>query len=512
MPPSLEAAPPTEGSADARTLAGAIDEIASFVTGFEPCRYSGSDAVELVSLFTKLERLGAAGKTLAAARAAAANCHHATGARSPAHWLSAVTGESLGNAIDVLNLGDAMERLPGVGDAYREARISSSGAKLVASAVKVNPKSEGELIEVAQKGTLKQLKDRCLRAKAQGRSEEDAAHAYERIRSGRHCRTWTDTDGAFRLDARMTPDAGASLLSALTAESNRYFERARANGLHESQDAYAADALVALVTGRGILGPAGMGAGQGPPGTRIRRNGSPGPKRSELEAQGDVGGTSADRSVAAHCPSDAVRAPDPKAIVHLRVDLDALRRGALDDGERCEIPGVGPIPIATARELMGDSITDLVITNGVDVTTVCHLGRSIPASLKTAVIARDETCVVPGCDVATGLEFDHWAVSFAEGGAASLENLARLCGHHHYLRTHKGFHLEGGPGRWSWRSPVERCGTDGSDDADDTDRADGTVRISRRTSKNEATEIRGPRRRNHGARNGTDPPPFQPGE
>ncbi len=120
---------------------------------------------------------------------------------------------------------------------------------------------------------------------------------------------------------------------------------------------------------------------------------------------------------------------------------------------------------------MGDAITKVVITNGVDVTTICSLGRSIPAPLKSALLERDQTCVVPGCDVAHGLEFDHWRTSFADGGSVSLDNLARLCGHHHYLRTHKGFQLGGGPGRWRWdppESPADSVpsggppGTDGS--------------------------------------------------
>src|ERR1019366_4284820 len=75
---------------------------------------------------------------------------------------------------------------------------------------------------------------------------------------------------------------------------------------------------------------------------------------------------------------------EPRAQVLVRVDLDALRRGSVGPGGVCEIPGVGPVPVETARELMGDAITRLVITNGVDVTTVCHLGRSIPAHLRTA--------------------------------------------------------------------------------------------------------------------------------
>ncbi len=407
-----EVTPPTAGE-----LADAVDVVGRFVSCFEPATYSGADAATMVALFTRVERFGAAGKTLAATRAAAANCHLETGKRTPAHWLAGITGESVGNAIGVLDLGDAIEAHPMVGDAYRQGKLSPAGAKAVAGAVAVNPYCEEELLAYAEYDSLSQLRDRCLRAKAQGRSKKDAAEAYDAIRRSRSCRTWSDTDGAFRLEARLTPDAGAALLTALDAESNRVFERARASGAHESRDAYAADALVALVTGQGSA-PAGA---DGP-----------------------------------------VRAPDPKATIHVLVDLGALRRGEVGEHERCEIPGVGPVAVETARSLMGDAITDLVITDGVDVTTVCHVGRSIPAPLKTALMVRDQHCVVPGCDVAHGLEFDHWMVPFAEGGPASLENLARLCSHHHYLRTHKGFQLGGGPGRWTWSGPgsttdVPRC-------------------------------------------------------
>lgn len=34
----------------------------------------------------------------------------------------------------------------------------------------------------------------------------------------------------------------------------------------------------------------------------------------------------------------------PAAMVHLRIDLESLRRGHTDAGEVCEVPGVGPIP------------------------------------------------------------------------------------------------------------------------------------------------------------------------
>jgi len=67
--------------------------------------------------------------------------------------------------------------------------------------------------------------------------------------------------------------------------------------------------------------------------------------------------------------------------------------------------------------------------------------------------------------MAIGLEMDH-IVPFAEGGAASLENLVRLCKRHHLQKTHDGYRLikieasEGEIGvaketRWDWRAPPD---------------------------------------------------------
>src|SRR5205814_5984393 len=61
-------------------------------------------------------------------------------------------------------------------------------------------------------------------------------------------------------------------------------------------------------------------------------------------------------------------------------------------------------------------------------------------------------CVVPGCHTRDGLEIDH-IVPFAEGGATCLANLCRLCRWHHYLKTHQGCRVTGGPGDWRWELP-----------------------------------------------------------
>jgi hypothetical protein len=62
--------------------------------------------------------------------------------------------------------------------------------------------------------------------------------------------------------------------------------------------------------------------------------------------------------------------------------------------------------------------------------------------------------VIPGCSERKGLEIDH-LVPFAEGGPTSLANLARACHFHHYLKTHHGWVLGGGPGAWTWHPPEE---------------------------------------------------------
>ena len=60
--------------------------------------------------------------------------------------------------------------------------------------------------------------------------------------------------------------------------------------------------------------------------------------------------------------------------------------------------------------------------------------RVIRRSLRQAIEQRDRVCVVPGCGIASGLEIDH-LVPFAKGGPTSIENLQRLCKHHHRLKT-----------------------------------------------------------------------------
>ncbi|MDQ3752243.1 MAG: HNH endonuclease, partial [Actinomycetota bacterium] len=161
----------------------------------------------------------------------------------------------------------------------------------------------------------------------------------------------------------------------------------------------------------------------------------------------------------------------PAALVHVLVDHRALTRGHVEGAESCEIAGVGPIPAATARALASDSILSVLVTDGTDIKTVSHLGRTIPARLRTALSARDRKCVVPGCDTRHHLEIDH-ILPRAQEGPTRLDNLARLCTYHHHLKTARGYRLCGRPGSWEWHPPGGR--TQGGRDPTEVGCGDGS--------------------------------------
>ena len=325
------------------------------------------------------------------------------GYRTPALWMARHARTTVAAAITTLETGRRLEELPATREAVQTGSLSAVQAAEVTAAAALDPGSEGALLEAAEKESVAHLRQRCRQVIASSNRDQDAD---ERIHRSRYLRSWLDADGAFRLDARLTGDAGAGLMSVVEAQAKRLIEQARRAGSKERQEAYAADALVSL---------AGGGAER------------------------------------------------PRAVVHVHVDQRAWERGHLEKGESCQVPGVGPVSVAAARRLARDGIVKAVLTEEADVRAVAHLGRTIPARVRTALEARDRTCVVPGCDERDDLEIDH-VVPYAEGGQTRLDNLARLCGWHHALKSHRGWRLEGGSGCWRFTKPkraVTRSPPDG---------------------------------------------------
>jgi hypothetical protein len=124
---------------------------------------------------------------------------------------------------------------------------------------------------------------------------------------------------------------------ALESLIDDLYDRARADGRREPREAYAFDALVALAE---------------------RDETMPTKKRGNKA----------------------------RYLAILRADLPALARGELAAGEVCEIAGIGSVPAAVARELLGEAVVKLVITKGVDVANVTHLGRGATAAQRVALL------------------------------------------------------------------------------------------------------------------------------
>ena len=117
----------------------------------------------------------------------------------------------------------------------------------------------------------------------------------------------------------------------------------------------------------------------------------------------------------------------------------------MHDDEVCDIPGIGPIPVATARQLLGDSILKLVITKGTEALNVTHLGRGPNTAQHIALLWKSPTCTVEGC-CRTRVENDH-REPFATTRHTRLDELDPLCEHHHDQKTRKGWALTEGTGK-----------------------------------------------------------------
>ena len=459
-------------------LATARSGLASVVAGLDPARLTGADAIGLYESLVAVERLVVAGKTLLAPRIEASGVWRDGGHRSAAVMLASLEGVATGQAQSTLSNGQRLGQLPGTEAALRTGVLSGPKVTELTGAGILAPQREHELLAGAGEAPLGAVRERCRRSRATSGTEDPRATVV-RIRAARHFSSWTDAEGAFCYQGRDTLDRGAQILSHLNRVAHRLRRTRRAAG--DEQDsperAVRADAFYALITARhpdsgaplwprstSASGPAsgpGPGATDDDPGVEVTTSEDAGDATTSGEDSGHAtsGRTTTGRATTGHAttseatgqatattggrppedPSLLIDGP-PTCSVMVRVDLDALLRGHVEGDECCEIDNQGPIPVAMARDLANDSFLRVVFHQAGDIRAVHHLGRTINQQLRTALVFRDRTCVVPGCGTSFGLEIDH-IVPFAEGGPTTLDNLALLCHHHHFLKTYEGWVL-----------------------------------------------------------------------
>jgi hypothetical protein len=196
---------------------------------------------------------------------------------------------------------------------------------------------------------------------------------------------------------------GVPFVNRLDAETDRAQRKARKDGSTDERGAHAADAFVTMTKGRG-------------------------------------------------------KGRSDRADVVLVCSFDAYRRGHTHGADLCHVVGGGPVPVGVVRDAVAhDAFVKLVMTKGVAIHTVAHMGRHRPAALQTALELgppprfEGAVCVEEGCDRRYGLEWDH-DDPVANGGPTSYENLKARCKPDHWAKTERD-RKAGLLGRGAGRAP-----------------------------------------------------------
>ncbi|WP_235566826.1 HNH endonuclease signature motif containing protein, partial [Microbacterium sp. Root61] len=137
------------------------------------------------------------------------------------------------------------------------------------------------------------------------------------------------------------------------------------------------------------------------------------------------------------------------------LDSDGQSHGA-------SVEGVGPIPLARARELCGSAEGWMRVLTHPETGVVLSVGRERyrpPPELRRLVRWRAERCMAPGCGIpAARCEIDH-TVAWEHGGTTELSNLAPLCKGHHTIKHHgrwRVHQIADSGGALEWTSPTGR--------------------------------------------------------
>jgi uncharacterized protein DUF222 len=137
--------------------------------------------------------------------------------------------------------------------------------------------------------------------------------------------------------------------------------------------------------------------------------------------------------------------------VQITMDLETLL-GLRDNP--ADLHGYGPLPANLARLLAADADWQRFIQDPLTGAPI-DLGRTRrhpDAALRRWIIARDRTCLFPGCyRPAHDCEPDH-NPAWTAGGGSDKDTLHQLCPKHHKVRHH-GWSYQRHPDRITWTSP-----------------------------------------------------------
>lgn len=372
-------------------------------------------AEDLTAAAARLSNAAGALAARSAGRVGQTGAHRRCGDRTEAHHLARVSGVGLGAAKAALDVVGAADQLAATDEAYRAGELSLRQAAAICGAALLDRRAESRLLRIATARGIGQLEEECARVRAAA-APDDEAERHRQAHRERGAWKHQNRDGSAEIRFRSSTEDVAEVWAVVSAYRDRLFRSGEADsssGVRPSFDQRSADAFLDMA--------------------RAAANGSV--LTPAAQPSLDLDGLEPTR------PGANVK----KVVV--RVDLATLLRGYPTGDEVCDIPGHGPIPVAALRDMLatGNPILATVVTKGVDVATVAHLGRDPTAHQRTALEWLNPRCRAEGCDRTMGLEIDH-RIDWAPTEVTLLGWLEWLCTHHHGLKTSKGWRLVHGKG------------------------------------------------------------------
>ncbi len=343
---------------------------------------SGADCAAVVEALAVTEKACAAVRAAAAARVIETGAHKERGCADGVDWLARQAGTTSGAARQAVKTSAAAEACPEVQRRLVAGELSLPEAAEIINTEAELPGSAGELLALAPTSGLTALRDRArdLRLRA-----HDPAELYARQHRARQFRHWRDRYGMICFTGALTPEVGVQIVNRLDVETDRIRRRARADGSTEPREAHAADAVAQMLAGASQRGKS----------------------RAEM------------------------------VVV---CDINAFRRDHAHPGEVCHIIGGGPVPVEVARHIANDAFLKVAFHDGVDTLRVCHLGRHIPAELRTALELGQaptfEGASCADCGRRHGLQWDH-VNPVNNQGPTAYHNLQARCWSDHHEKTER---------------------------------------------------------------------------
>ena len=292
--------------------------------------------------------------------------------------LARVGGTSMGRARKTLDTGRQVAKTPVLDEALRCGEVSFDQAAEIARTEAVAPGAAGILVDVARRSKFHVLKEEARKMRLEALLGPGLE---KRQREARYFHHRVTDLGMIKFEGELEPHIGTPIVNRLEAEARRLDAAAKRQ---EPFDRYLADALPA------ILSDDGGGSGR----------------------------------------TDMV----------VLVSYEVAERGwsHVADDEICKIPGVGPIDPEVARRIGCDAFLSGVFFDGTDLRQIKRWGRSIPASIRTALNLGDPPtfdgvkCV--DCGNRFWIEVDHH-LPHAAGGPISMKNSKHRCWRCHRRKT-----------------------------------------------------------------------------